>query len=219
MSGGTTASFQYDAAGRRIGKTIGTVSTGYLYDGANFVQEKSGTASGASVTANLLTGGIDEVFERETTAGNQTMLTDALGSTLLATDGTAATVTSYGYDAYGKTTQTGTNDNSQQYTGRENDQTGLYFYRARYYSPALGRFISSDPIGWASGQTNNYAYVDGNPLGRVDPEGLDWRSNLGEIAVCLAYLYGGNRVPAQTSQPPRPIPMLPTLPLKLPKCE
>ena len=173
IGGGNTASFQYDAFGRRIGKTIGTSSTGYLYDGINFVQEKSGTGSSAGVTANLITGpGTDNVLARQTAAGNQTMLTDALGSTILATDATQATVTSYSYDAYGNTTQLGTNDNSQQYTGRENDGTGLYYYRARYYSPTMGRFVSQDPIGWVAGQTNGFSYVGGNPINRRDPRGL-----------------------------------------------
>jgi RHS repeat-associated protein len=173
IGGGNAASFQYDAFGRRIGKTIGTTSTGYLYDGMNFVQEKSGTGSGAGVTANLITGpGVDNILARQTAAGNHTMLTDALGSIILATDATQATVTSYSYDAYGNTTQVGTNDNSQQYTGRENDGTGLYYYRARYYSPAMGRFVSQDPIGWEAGQTNGYSYVGGDPISFIDPDGL-----------------------------------------------
>ena len=159
--------------GRRIGKTIGTNSTGYLYDGANFVQELNGYGSSAAIKANLIAGpGIDQLLSRQTATGNQSMLSDALGSILLATDASQNIVTSYSYDAYGQTSQSGANDNSQQYTGRENDLTGLYYYRARYYSPALGRFISQDPIGWAAGQTNGYAYVGGNPLSNIDPDGL-----------------------------------------------
>ncbi len=50
--------------------------------------------------------------------------------------------------------------------------TGLYYYRARYYDPETGRFVSPDPIGWAAGQTNGYAYVGGDPIGYVDPDGL-----------------------------------------------
>lgn len=169
IGGAVTASFQYDAMGRRNSKTIGSNSTGYLYDGANFVQEQSGGA----VTANLVTGPrLDEPYMRESSAGTHSLLPDALGSILMATDVTQATVTSYSYDAYGATMQTGTNDNSQQYAGRENDGTGLYYNRARYYSPQMGRFISQDPIGWASGQTNGYAYVGGNPISHVDPAGL-----------------------------------------------
>ncbi|MFL9887554.1 RHS repeat-associated core domain-containing protein [Paraburkholderia agricolaris] len=48
----------------------------------------------------------------------------------------------------------------------------MYYYRNRYYHPATGRFISEDPIGWASGQTNAYAYVGGNPVQFTDPSGL-----------------------------------------------
>ncbi|WP_253959016.1 RHS repeat-associated core domain-containing protein, partial [Paraburkholderia fungorum] len=61
--------------------------------------------------------------------------------------------------------------NPQQYTGRENDGTGLYYYRNRYYDPTTARFISEDPIGWASEQTNAYAYVGGNPVQFTDPTG------------------------------------------------
>ena len=78
----------------------------------------------------------------------------------------------YQYDPYGATTKVGTSTNTQQYTGRENDCTGLFYYRARYYHPVLGRFISEDPIGWGSGGFNLYAYVNNNPLRFVDPKGL-----------------------------------------------
>jgi RHS repeat-associated protein len=63
-------------------------------------------------------------------------------------------------------------NHSGQYTGRENDATGLYYYRARYYSPAFQRFISEDPIGLAGG-INQYSYVEGSPIDSVDPSGLD----------------------------------------------
>lgn len=67
-------------------------------------------------------------------------------------------------------------ENSSQYTGRENDSNGLYFYRARYYDPVLKRFISEDPIGLRGG-INSHAYVEGDPVSRSDPEGLDWYRN------------------------------------------
>jgi RHS repeat-associated protein len=62
-------------------------------------------------------------------------------------------------------------NNPNQYTSRENDNTGLYYYRARYYDPVMKRFISSDPIGLAGGW-NTYAYVGGNPISYTDPLGL-----------------------------------------------
>jgi RHS repeat-associated protein len=62
-------------------------------------------------------------------------------------------------------------NNPNQYTSRENDNTGLYYYRARYYDPVMKRFVSSDPIGLAGG-INTFAYVGGNPLMYSDPYGL-----------------------------------------------
>src|SRR5262249_14794923 len=65
-------------------------------------------------------------------------------------------------------------ENPFQFTGREKDDiTGLYYYRARYYSATLQRFISEDPIGLIAG-TNVYLYAGGNPISRFDPTGLDW---------------------------------------------
>ena len=143
--------------------------SGGLLDGINPVQE----LNGVTPKANMLTGGVDAFFSRTTTAGGtQSFITDALGSTLGLADAAGNVTTQYSYEAYGATTASGTpSDNSYQYTGRENDGTGLYFYRARYYSPELMRFVSEDPIGLAGG-INQYAYVGGNPLSNIDPEGL-----------------------------------------------
>ncbi|HSB13057.1 MAG TPA: RHS repeat-associated core domain-containing protein [Bryobacteraceae bacterium] len=164
----TGASFQYDAFGRRKSKTIGGASTQFLYDGVNVVQELSGT------TANLLTGlGVDEMFTRTDSAGAGHYLTDGLGSTLALTDPTGAVQTRYTYEPYGKVSVSGTSSaNPFQYTGRENDGTGLYYYRARYYHPVLQRFISEDPIEFEAGDPNFYGYVFNDPIGAYDPDGL-----------------------------------------------
>jgi RHS repeat-associated protein len=81
----------------------------------------------------------------------------------------------YAYSPFGETAARGesadTDGNASQYTGRENDGTGLYYYRARYYDPVLKRFISEDPIGLAGG-LNSYGYVDNNPLDWLDSDGL-----------------------------------------------
>lgn len=163
-----SAGFTYDAFGDRITKTINGSTTSYLYDGANLVQE---SASGTP-TANILTGGLDEVFTRTDAAGVWGPLLDGLGSTTALTDSSGAVQTQYTYEPFGATTTSGpANGNSAQYTGRENDGTGLYFYRRRYYSPKLQRFISEDPIG-LSGGVNLYAYVGNNPINLRDPLGL-----------------------------------------------
>jgi RHS repeat-associated protein len=81
--------------------------------------------------------------------------------------------TNYAYDPYGVVQVAGTaSDNSFQFTGRENDGTGLMNYRARYYNPAWGRFISEDPIGLSAGDVNLYRYVANNPVQVNDPSGL-----------------------------------------------
>jgi RHS repeat-associated protein len=67
----------------------------------------------------------------------------------------------------------GASTNSVQYTGRENDGTGLHYYRARYYHPRLQRFISEDPIGFGGGEWNLYVYVGNNPIRFNDPAGTD----------------------------------------------
>ncbi|HYL86517.1 MAG TPA: RHS repeat-associated core domain-containing protein, partial [Candidatus Angelobacter sp.] len=168
VNGVTTASFQYDPFGRRVSKTIGG-TTQFLYDGVNPVQE----ISGGSASANLLTGGVDEYFQRTDSAGARNFLTDALGSTLALADSTGTVQNSYTFEPFGNTQVTGTTTNSFAYTGRELDSTGLYFYRARYYSPSLQRFASEDPIGFDGGDTNLYAYVSNEPGDFVDALGLD----------------------------------------------
>jgi len=81
-------------------------------------------------------------------------------------------VTQYTYDPFGNTTSSGAaSSNTSQYTGRENDGNGLYYYRARYYSPSLHRFISQDPIGFVGGNTNLYAYVGNSPTNLTDASG------------------------------------------------
>jgi RHS repeat-associated protein len=64
--------------------------------------------------------------------------------------------------------------NDIEYTGRENDETGLYYYRARYYDPVLNRFVSEDPIGLLGGfNVYTYAY---DPITQIDPYGLAGKS-------------------------------------------
>jgi RHS repeat-associated protein len=62
--------------------------------------------------------------------------------------------------------------NPLQYTAREDDGTGLYYYRARYYSPEMRRFITEDPIGLEGDDVNFFAYVWNDPIDWSDPEGL-----------------------------------------------
>jgi RHS repeat-associated protein len=186
---------QYDANGRRIQNLLGT---SFLYDGDNIAQE----ISGGTVSANLLSGGIDEVFSRTDSSGAFTQLKDALGSTVALVDSSGNVQTSYTYDPFGNTSVSGTgNANAYQYTGRENENNGLYFYRARYYSSLLGRFINEDPLGFAGSGANLYAYVFNDPTNLNDPLGLS----------------PGGSVGAPVLEPPVVAPAPPEIPLPVPK--
>ncbi len=199
---GFSASFTYDSFGRRTGKTIQGTTTNFVYDGLNPVQEKAG----ATVTANLLTGlGIDEFFTRTDGVGVRALLPDALGSTVALGDGTGTLQTQYTYEPFGYATQTGlANTNSYKYTGREDDGTGLYYYRARYYHPRLQRFIAEDPMGFDGGDVNLYGYVAQNPVMLTDPRGLsslDFNRQTGTLTlsdmngmVVVSYPAGNNTV-------------------------
>jgi RHS repeat-associated protein len=161
---GVTASFSYDALGRRTSKTVNGQTLGYQYDGADIIQDS---------TSQYLQGlGIDDVLSRTTNGNNEYYLKDHLGSTVALADQSGNLATQYSYSPYGQVSKTGTgSSNYYTYTGREDDSTGLYYYRARYYSPDLKRFSAEDPIGFGGGQSNLYGYVSGNPASYRDPNG------------------------------------------------
>ncbi|MDD5703267.1 MAG: RHS repeat-associated core domain-containing protein [Dehalococcoidales bacterium] len=99
---------------------------------------------------------------------------DGLGSITSISNASGAVVQRYAYDSFGNMTIT-TNGNINQpytYTSREYDkETGMYFYRARYYDPKAGRFVTKDPIGFAGGDVNLYAYTKSRPINLTDPSG------------------------------------------------
>ncbi|MDX3661349.1 polymorphic toxin-type HINT domain-containing protein [Streptomyces sp. ID05-26A] len=163
---GVSAAFDYAADGRRLGRTVNQATTNYLYDGQNPLQEK---VAGA-VTANMTASGVDGYHLREAGGATRRYLTDAVGSTIALLDSAGAGA-SYTYEPFGRTYSSGADaGNPYRFTGREDDNTGLHYFRARYYSPALQRFLSEDPTGFAGG-FNLHAYADNQPTSLVDPKG------------------------------------------------
>jgi RHS repeat-associated protein len=168
LSGGTAASFSYDATNRRASKTIDGQATQFLYDGADVVQELSGTTPVATLVRALA---LDELWSRTDSSGTHLTLADSLGSMLAETDASGTVRSQFTYDPFGNTTGTGSSTSTAfQYTGRERDTSSLYFYRARFYSPTDGRFLSEDPIEFRGGP-NLYAYVGDSPVNLIDPSG------------------------------------------------
>jgi RHS repeat-associated protein len=173
-----TASFTYDAMGRRTSKTVNGQTKTYLYDGSDLIRE-----TGADYTFGP---GIDETLERKS-GQNEYYLSDALGSVIGLADGNGAIKTSYNYSPFGKKETTGTaSGNPFAFTGREDDGTGYYYYRARYYNPDQKRFIAEDPLEFGGGDTNFYAYVGGNPVNFTDPSGNGPINGTLAAGVCAA---------------------------------
>lgn len=168
--------YRYDAMGRRVSKIVNSVTTNYLYDGLNLIAELDGDNSNAPI-AWYVYAGLDRPLARVAADGSVVYYhQDILGSVIALTDASGSVVTTYNYSPFGKTEVThvsGQVDQPFQFTGREYDpETGLYFYRARYYSPIMRRFISADPLRFGGGDVNWYAYVGGNPVNFKDPQGL-----------------------------------------------
>ena len=167
----TAASFSYDAFGRRLKKIINAQPTQYLYDDIIPTQE----IFGGTVSAKTLTGvRIDEFLTRNDIASGviTNLLVDAVGNVIALADISGVIETEHTYEPFGRITASGVStSNSFQYSGRENDGTGLYYFRARYYDPALQRFVSEDPIKYADKNFNLYSYVANNPINYTDPLG------------------------------------------------
>jgi RHS repeat-associated protein len=161
-------SFAYDGLGRRARKTISSVTTDFVYDGLDIVKE----TGGAGDASYLRTLAIDEALTRTDSVDTVHYLANALGSTMALTNPAGSSATTYTYDPFGRTAIDGVAINPVQYTGRENDGAGLYYYRARFYQPALGRFLSQDPIGLRTGDVNLFSYTDNSPVSFKDPLGL-----------------------------------------------
>jgi RHS repeat-associated protein len=178
---GGTVSFKYDPFGRRIYKSSSGATSIFTYDGDNLVETVN--ASGGVVARYTQGASIDQPLAMLRGSTTSYYETDGLGSVSSLTDTTGALAETYTYDSFGNTTNSsGSLTNFFRYTAREFDtETNLYFYRARYYDPQGGRFISEDPIGFDGGP-NFYAYVKNSPVGKFDPTGL---------ATCDYFITGG----------------------------
>jgi RHS repeat-associated protein len=166
-SDGRSVQYRYDALGRLVKRepSVGP-STSYTYDGANVILD---TSSNGSVVTYVNGLGIDEKLWQTRAGAREFFSADHLGSVSALTDGSGDLLESRTYDAYGNgapSTRT-----RFGFTGRElDDMTGLMFYRARWYDPVLGRFLTEDPLGLEAG-ANLYAYVQNAPTNYTDPWG------------------------------------------------
>ena len=166
VSGGLTANFSYDAFWRRKSKQINSVTSQFLHDRNDIVGEVGGGAVGATYIRSL---NVDDPFIRRATT-NEFYHSDALGSSLVLSSTAGESAVTYAYEPFGKTVAGGGSANALQYSGRERDGDDRFYYRSRYFSPRLQRFISEDVAGFTGG-LNFYEYAVGNPIRYSDPSG------------------------------------------------
>ncbi len=166
-TGSVTASYKYDYLGRRFSKTVNSVTSTYIYEGQNLIAER-----GAATVDYVFGSGIDEPLALTSGGSSYDYSIDGLGSISAMTTTTGTLSRTYTYDAWGIiAAQTGSFANPFTYTARESSEVGLMYYRARYYNPGIGRFVSEDPMRWKGG-TNWFSYVFSNSLYFIDPWGL-----------------------------------------------
>jgi RHS repeat-associated protein len=171
--GDKAIAYSYDSQDRRIAKFVdGALVERYGHDGTDLavVFNPAGQVS----QRYLFGGAIDEVLSETTSSGMVWSLADRLGSIDLIVNDQGGVVDRVTFDSFGNKTYESKPEKAFRFgfTGREADpETGLYYYRARYYDPAVGRFISVDSIGFQAGDTNLYRYVFNSPTMGTDPTG------------------------------------------------
>jgi len=170
---GMVAQYKYDPFGRRIQKSVNGTITNYIYDGPNTIAEYDGNGNVRNVYLHNLA--VDDSLALQQGGQIYFYHKDGLGSITQMTDVSANTTGTYRYNSFGEIiSQTGNLNQPFAFTATEFDpESGLYYYRARYYDPRAGRFLTKDPVGLASGDVNLYRYVLNNPINEFDPWGLD----------------------------------------------
>ncbi len=190
---GPLIKFGYDGLGRRIWVDVAGDITKYVYDDEDIILEfhrNPFTGQDTYVARYVHNLGIDEPLMMERDGKKYFYVVDGLGSVTDLVNENGNVVNHYEYDSFGMMVWRNENvRNPYTYTGREYDEdTQLYYYRMRYYDPAIGRFIQQDPALKPIERPfsvnlhlslNLYNYVQNNPVNLVDPLGMDFAQTLG----------------------------------------
>jgi len=182
----TTAQYWRDAFGHRAVKDVDGNKTAFFNIGTT--QLEAYDATDATASSTIHEPGIDRPLAEVSSSGTLTFYhQDWLGNVVLLTSAAGAKVESYTYDVWGKASAKDAAGQSVAtplsrllFTAREYDgESSLYHYRARTYSPTLGRFLQADSIDFGGGDVNLFRYVSNNPTFYRDPLGLNREIMLG----------------------------------------
>jgi RHS repeat-associated protein len=177
----TVAGFVYDGLGRCVKRTLNGVATIFVYDGWKPIGEWD--VWGYFQAWNVYGPGEDEILLRHWGKyGYLRFQLDRHGNVEFLLNNNGALLEKYKYDAFGKPAITDAADNPRSFSyyghcflfqGREYIwQFGIYDYRNRFYHPATGRFLQTDPTGFGAGDMNLFRYVNDDPIDGSDPTGL-----------------------------------------------
>jgi RHS repeat-associated protein len=180
---GVGLSYYYDGINRQILKTVAAgAKTRFVYDSWQRIADYDGS-SGSLQNRYVYAASLDEPLLSVDISGTATYLHGDRQGTIIATTNSSAIVTSTAaFSPYGEGVPANT---SFGFTGQRFDaDLGLYYYKRRYYSSALGRFLQNDPLGIEGGDLNTYSYVLNDPLNNTDPMGMEIAS-IGEMVKKL----------------------------------
>ena len=180
MSGtpSVNASYAYDALGRRVAKTSNNTVTIFVNSGYQILTEYSSTSNApfTEIQSFVYATYIDDPIAVINANGKYFYHSNQQFSVGAITDSGGNLVERFGYNAYGKPVTILDSvlvNNEYLFTGRQIDtETGLFYFRARYYDASLGQFISRDPVGYVDGMSFYGSYFIPNKL---DPSGLEDR--------------------------------------------
>jgi RHS repeat-associated protein len=176
LGGGATIDLTYDADGLRSSRTVGAVTTFYLVDRHLGVGEVLAETTGADTA--VYTIGLQRIARTDAGTGARFYSYDGQQSTRQLTDSSGVVTDTYTYDAFGVDLgHAGSTPNEFRYTGEQLDpNVGFYYLRARYYAPAQGRFVSTDPEAgkpYDPPSLHRYLYAHANPVTNADPTGRE----------------------------------------------